>query len=228
MQKHGRAILNADDEYFSKLEKICLDAGHEVFSFGYKGENIKILKRQAKPNGQEISFDLNGRKYEVMLPLVGDFQVMNALCAMALVMPYFDNGDKVIENLSKLRGVPGRLQLIEGHPKGAVYVDYAHKPAALETILTTLKEHTKNNLVCVFGCGGNRDKGKRALMGEIAERLSDKVIVTDDNPRYEEASKIRKEILSSAPNATEIAERKEAIRKSVLDLNDGGRSNYRR
>lgn len=221
MQKHGRAILNADDEYFSKLEKICLDAGHEVFSFGYKGENIKILKRQAKPNGQEISFDLNGRKYEVMLPLVGDFQVMNALCAMALVMPYFDNGDKVIENLSKLRGVPGRLQLIEGHPKGAVYVDYAHKPAALETILTTLKEHTKNNLVCVFGCGGNRDKGKRALMGEIAERLSDKVIVTDDNPRYEEASKIRKEILSSAPNATEIAERKEAIRKSVLDLNDG-------
>jgi UDP-N-acetylmuramoyl-L-alanyl-D-glutamate--2,6-diaminopimelate ligase len=129
--------------------------------------------------------------------------------------------DKYVPLLEQLRGVPGRLQLVPGHEKGAVYVDYAHKPAALETILKTLRPHTTGKLVCVFGCGGNRDPGKREIMGKIASELADKVIVTDDNPRYEEAQEIRFQILQGAPNAIEIGDRAEAIKKSVKDLGEG-------
>ncbi len=221
MEKNGRAVLNVDDEYFSKLEKICLDVGHSVFSFGYQGKDLKLIQRDAMPSGQRIVFEVKSNKYEVVLPLVGGFQVMNALCAFSLVMPFVKNLNNLVNNLSKLRGVPGRLQLINGHPKGAVYVDYAHKPAALETILETLREHTEGKLICVFGCGGNRDKGKRALMGEIAERLADEVIVTDDNPRHENPDDIRKEILSMAASAKEMPDRQKAIEHSVLNLQKG-------
>jgi len=123
--------------------------------------------------------------------------------------------------LEKLRGVPGRLQLVGDHTKGAVYVDYAHKPAALETVLKTLRPHTENRLICVFGCGGNRDAGKRAIMGKIAHDLADIVVVTDDNPRYEQAEDIRKEILSSAPDAIEIGDRAKAIEWGVQNLQQG-------
>ncbi len=221
LQKNGRAILNADDEYFEQLKNICEKQKHKVFSFGYAGEDLKILNRTAKPTGQELEFMLEGSSYKITLPLVGDFQVMNALCALALVMPYVDDVDMLVQSLGKLRGVPGRLQLVEGSQQGAIYIDYAHKPAALETILKTLREHTTNGLVCVFGCGGNRDKGKRGIMGEIANRLADTIIVTDDNPRYEEASDIRKEIMDAAPNAIEIADRKEAIKTAVKNLKKG-------
>jgi len=198
-----------------------VEAGHKVFSFGYAGENLKIISREAHPKGQKVKFSMDGKEYEVTLPLVGDFQVMNALCAFALVRPYVDNVDVLVSNLEKLSGVPGRLQLIDGHPKGAVYVDYAHKPAALETILKTLREHTIGQLVCVFGCGGNRDKGKRPIMGKIAHEFADKIIVTDDNPRYENAEDIRKEIMSSAVSAIEIADREKAIERAVSELGDG-------
>lgn len=221
LQQNGLAVLNADDEYFDQLKEICLKKEHSVFSFGYAGEDLKILNRVAKPTGQELKFIVKDKEYNITLPLVGDFQVMNALCAFALVMPYVEDLEKLVQSLSQLRGVPGRLQLIEGYAKGAIYIDYAHKPAALETILKTLREHTSNNLVCVFGCGGNRDKGKRAMMGEIANRLADKIIVTDDNPRYEDAQAIRKEIMEAAPNAIEIADRQKAIENAVSNLNKG-------
>ncbi len=221
LQQNGRAVLNADDTYFDQLQKICLEHGHHVFSFGYKGADLKIINRTAKPTGQELEFMLEGTTYNITLPLVGDFQVMNALCAFALVMRYVDDVNILVQSLTKLRGVPGRLQLIEGSKKGAIYIDYAHKPDALETILKTVREHTKNNLVCVFGCGGNRDKGKRAIMGEIANRLADKVIVTDDNPREEEPKKIRQEIMDAAPDAIEIADRKLAIETAIHDLKQG-------
>ena len=221
MTSKGRAVLNADDEYFEKLKEICLKNNHEVISFGYNGESIKIIERDPMPKGQRLKFSINEKEYDIILPLVGDFQAMNALCAFGLAIPYVDDVNVLVSSLEKLRGVPGRLQLVDGHPKGAVYVDYAHKPAALETILTTLRAHTNNKLVCVFGCGGNRDKGKRTMMGDISNRLADTVIVTDDNPRYENAEDIRSEILSTAPKAKEIGDRAEAIKYAVENLNDG-------
>lgn len=221
MQANGTAVINADDEYADRLIEICKKAGHEITSYGSKGDNIKLLTRELKPDGQDISFSVNGKTYEVTLPLVGEFQVMNALCALGLVLSLDDNADKYVPLLAELRGVPGRLQFVSGHPKGAVYVDYAHKPAALETILKTLRPHTEGKLVCVFGCGGNRDAGKRPIMGKIAGDLADVVVVTDDNPRYEDAAEIRKQIMEAVPSATEIADRSEAIHTAVKNLNEG-------
>ena len=221
MQDNGTAIINADDEYAERLQKSCEKRGHKVWTYGKAGSYLKLLERNPSPLGQDISIEVDGNKYQLTLPLVGDFQVMNALCALGLVLALDNNPEKYVPLLEKLRGVPGRLQLVSGHKKGAVYVDYAHKPAALETILKTLRPHTSGRLVCVFGCGGNRDPGKREIMGKIASELADKVIVTDDNPRYEDPQEIRSQILQAAPNAIEIGDRAEAIRQSVHDLEEG-------
>lgn len=221
MQENGTAVINADDEYADRLIEICKKAGHKIVSYGANGKNIQLLKRELKPDGQDISFSVDGKTYEVTLPLVGEFQVMNSLCALGLVLSLDNNPDKYAPLLAGLRGVPGRLQFVSGHLKGAIYVDYAHKPAALETILKTLRPHTEGKLVCVFGCGGNRDVGKRPIMGKIAGELADVVIVTDDNPRYEDASEIRKQIMEAVPSATEIADRSEAIHTAVKNLNEG-------
>ncbi len=221
MQKEGVAVINADDEYCAQLIKICEVAGHKIISFGLSGEDIKLINRISKPDGQEIEISVEDKIYKLTLPLVGEFQVMNALCALGLVLSQDNNPEKYIPLLGQLRGVPGRLQLVSGHPKGAVYVDYAHKPAALEAVLKTLRPHTQGQLICLFGCGGNRDPGKRAMMGKISLELADQTIVTDDNPRYEDAAKIRSEILKSIPNAKEIADRSEAINYGVSHLNEG-------
>jgi len=221
MKKNGRAVLNADDEYFERLKDICQQNDHDVIAYGRNGNDIKIINKTAQPKGQEVTIELNGQEHVITLPLVGEFQIMNTLCALGIVSAYVEDDKKLVKSLERLRGVPGRLQLIDGHEKGAIYIDYAHKPAALETILETLRPHTKNKLVCVFGCGGNRDKGKRAIMGKIAQRLADKVVVTDDNPRNENADNIRSEILRSVENGIEIADRREAIQKSIQELEEG-------
>ena len=221
MQKNGTAVINADDEYADRLIKICEDAGHKVITFGMKGKDITLTNRVPKPDGQDITFSVSGKSYDITLPLVGEFQVMNALCALGLVLSQDNDPAKFIPLLEQLRGVPGRLQLVPGHKKGAVYVDYAHKPAALEAILKTLRPHTEGKLVCVFGCGGNRDPGKRPIMGKIAGDLADKVIVTDDNPRYEDAAAIRASIMEAVPTATEIGDRAKAIETAVAELGEG-------
>ena len=161
-----------------------------------------------------------------MFPIVGEFQAMNALCALGLAISENFNDKNLVEayiqSLSQLQGPPGRLQLIPGHPRNAaIYVDYAHTPDALETVLKALKPHTQGKLICLFGCGGDRDKGKRPMMGKIASDLADAVIVTDDNPRSENPAQIRKEILSAAKGAQEIGDRREAIREGVRALKDG-------
>lgn len=221
MQGSGIAILNADDEYYERLKVVCIKSKHRVFSYGLAGDYIKLLERVPTPDGQKIKISVNQKEYQLTLPLVGDFQVMNTLCALGMVLAGDEDFDKYVPLIEKLQGVPGRLQLVSGHSKGAVYVDYAHKPAALETVLKTLRPHTSGKLVCVFGCGGNRDPGKRAMMGKIATDLADKVIITDDNPRYEDAQEIRAQILDAAPNAIEIADRAQAIQKSVSNLENG-------
>lgn len=217
----GTAVINKDDEYAVRLIDICKERNLKTITYGKGGDDIKLVSRQAKPSGQKIEIEVLGKSYELTLPLVGDFQVMNALCALGLVLSDDNDPDKFVPLLERLRGVPGRLQLVEGASKGAVYVDYAHKPAALETVLKTLRPHTEGRLVCIFGCGGDRDPGKRAMMGEIACEHADVVIVTDDNPRSEDAASIRQQVLEGCPEAKEIGDRAEAINWGIEHLQDG-------
>ncbi len=221
LEEDGQAVINADDDYADRLIQICKEHKHEVITFGQKGEQLKLLKRDPKPDGQDIEISVFGETYSISLPLVGEFQVMNALCALGLVLAQDNDPKKYVPLLKDLRGVPGRLQLVGAPAKGAIYVDYAHKPAALEMVLRTLRPHTANNLICVFGCGGNRDPGKRAIMGKISDDLADKIIVTDDNPRYEDATQIRMQILDAVPRAIEIPDRAIAIQKSISELEEG-------
>ena len=222
LERHGRAVLNADDEYFEPIAKIATEAGHQIVTYGENGKDIKILKRKPRPAGQDVTLEVMGKKYDVTIPLVGQFQVMNAVAALGLVLVGDGDPDVVVPMLEKLEGVPGRVQLVSGHPEeAAVYVDYAHKPAAVEAVLNTLRPHTQGRLICLFGCGGNRDTGKREIMGRIATGLADLVIVTDDNPRDENPKHIRAAILEGAPDAIEIADRHEAIDYAVENLKKG-------
>jgi UDP-N-acetylmuramoyl-L-alanyl-D-glutamate--2,6-diaminopimelate ligase len=221
MSDNSVAVINTDDDYAPRLSAICSKANHNVVGYGYGAQEIKLLERNPTPHGQNIRISIGGEVFELTLPLVGEFQVMNALCALGLVLALDNDAQKYVPLLARLRGVAGRLQLIAGHPNAAVYVDYAHKPAALETVLKTLRPHTKNKLVCLFGCGGNRDAGKREMMGKIAHDLADKVIVTDDNPRHENPDSIRAQILKAVPSAQEIGDRTKAIQSAVKELQDG-------
>ncbi len=223
VMESGTAVLNADSDYFDAMKNAAEKAGHKIISYGFKGDDLKIVEITPAPHGQQVALEVFGKAYDVALPLVGQFQVKNALAALGLVLAE-DCGaqDELVKSLEHLSGAPGRLELIGGHPKGAaVYVDYAHTPDALESVLTALRPHTAGRLVCVFGCGGSRDRSKRPVMGEIAARLADHVMVTDDNPRSENPADIRAEILAAADGAQEIAERREAIQSAIEYLNAG-------
>lgn len=222
LKRNGTAVLNADDEYFERLAALCIKTGHKVISYGKKAKDIRIIERSLQPMGQHLKLEVVGKKFDVTIPLVGEFQVMNALCALGLVLAGDGDVESVTPLLSQLRGVSGRLELVPGHPTGAaIYVDYAHKPAAVEAVLNTLRPHTQGRLITVIGCGGNRDVGKRPIMGRIAAGLSDLVIITDDNPRHEKPSDIRAAMMEGAPDAIEIGNRHEAIEWAVTRLQEG-------
>lgn len=221
---NGTAVLNADIPEFEKIRAVVQGRGLKVISYGFaEGADIRIVERVAVTSGQDLKLNVMGKDYAVHLNLVGAFQAMNVLCAVGLVLANSKfTVDDVMAVLPKLKGVVGRLQPVP-HPLKdvGVYVDYAHTPDGLETILNALRPHTAGRLICVFGCGGDRDKGKRPVMGEIAARLSDIAIVTDDNPRSEDPYIIRSEILTGAPNATEVAGRRKAIQTAVQYLQAG-------
>lgn len=222
LQRNGVAVINADDEYGDRLAALSAKAGHKVVTYGENGKDIRILERALVPSGQAVKLSVFGQDYDVTIPLVGKFQVMNALCALGLVLSGDGEAQSIVPLLSQLGGVPGRLQLVAGHPEGAaVYVDYAHKPAAVEAVLNTLRPHTEGRLVCLLGCGGDRDAGKRPIMGRIASGLSDLVVVTDDNPRSENPAQIRAAVMEGAPDATEIGNRREAIAWAIAQLRKG-------
>ncbi len=220
----GIAVINADIPEFTELALLCQIRGIRVVGYGVSGREIMVRRVTPLPHGQRLDLDFLGHPVTIELGLIGRFQAWNALCALGLVLAAHpaDEVGPVLEALEGLEGVPGRLQLVAHHPAGApVIVDYAHTPDALETVLTALRPHAETRLVVVFGCGGDRDRGKRPVMGEIAVRLADKVIVTDDNPRSESAAAIRAEILAAAPGALEIGDRHEAIRAAVTGLAAG-------
>lgn len=219
------AVINADSDYASRLEDICITFGHQVILYGTKGRDITLVSQKPTDHGQKLVINVFGTKYTVEVPVAGTFQAANILCALGMTLGLEDNPKnypKYIEALSHLNGVRGRLEFVAQHPKGApIYVDYAHTPDALENVLRALRPHTKGNLHVVFGCGGDRDAGKRPIMGGIAAKYADKVIVTDDNPRTENPKRIRQEILQNTPNATEIADRRKAIEAAVAALKPG-------
>ena len=218
----GAAVLNADTPEFEKMADICRARKIRIIDYGRRAETIKLNDVTPTNNAQRLSLTIFGKDYTIDLPLMGLFQTWNALAALGLVLANEKDAEKIVPLLGKLKSVRGRIEYVGQTAKGApVFVDYAHTPNALEIILGALRHHTQNKLWVVFGCGGNRDKGKRAIMGKIASTLADKVIVTDDNPRYENSIDIRGEIMANAQDALEIADREEAIRYAVQHLDEG-------
>lgn len=222
MEGGGVAVLNADDARYEELKQVSLKTGHKVMGYGRRGDALKLLDLQPYPTGQHAKVEVMGRVMEWDIPLIGGFQVMNILCATGMALACGADEAALASAIQQLKGVPGRLECVATHPNGApVFVDYAHTPAGLESVLAHIRPHVPGKLVVVFGCGGDRDRGKRPVMGEIAARLADRVIVTDDNPRNENPDAIRKEVMAGCPTAHEVPGRKEAIIEGVNGLMPG-------
>jgi UDP-N-acetylmuramyl-tripeptide synthetase len=222
LPKGSPAVIFADDQWSAEAIRAAEAAGQDVRTVGRAG-NYLTLKRVEHFRHKQVAEVHAGREiFEVHIPLAGDFQVANALVAAGLAMSTGVPAAKALKALEYLKGAAGRLELV-GHTKnGALaYVDYAHKPDALKNVLESVRPFTTGRVIVVFGCGGDRDRGKRPIMGEIACRLADVVIVTDDNPRSEEPGAIRSEIMAAAPCATEIGDRAKAIRNAVSMLGSG-------
>jgi UDP-N-acetylmuramoyl-L-alanyl-D-glutamate--2,6-diaminopimelate ligase len=217
----GTAVLNMDSDAAPFYAKIAADRGCRVIGYGEAGADLQVHSTDLQPTGQSVDLTAFGTRHKIFLPLVGRFQLWNTLAALGLVVASGDDASAALAQLEKLDSVRGRLECV-AHVQGAgIYVDYAHTPDALETVLNALRPHTDGKLCVVFGCGGDRDKGKRPLMGAIAARLADKVFVTDDNPRTEIAATIRQEIMAACPTATEIGDRQTAIEAAISGLRPG-------
>lgn len=213
------AVVCADDAAASAVAEVCRRRKHDLALYGRGGDRIRIEDIESGTADQVLTLRFFGSRSRVRLPFLGQFQALNVLCAAGLAVGAGEAPDDVLGVLDQLVGVPGRMQEVARTASGApIYVDYAHKPEALENALSSLRPHCRGSLWVVFGCGGDRDRGKRPMMGEIAARLADKVIVTDDNPRSERPEDIRAEIMAGCPRADEIGDRREAIAAAVAGL----------
>lgn len=217
----GAAVVNVDDPEHEPFMFAALSNSSTLLTVGREGAYIEILSIEPEGYGQRVIVRHVGEKLSFHLPLTGEFQVSNALIAAALAMSTGVDKTYAFPALSKLVGAKGRLELVAEHNGAAVFIDYSHKPVALESALAALRPYAKGKLRLVFGAGGDRDKGKRPIMGEVAERMADDIIVTDDNPRTEDAAAIRAEILAATPHAREIGDRKAAIAAAVQSLEPG-------
>jgi len=219
----GIAVLNANSPYFERLKGVASNRKINVLTYAANvvadiyATNIKIQEKN-------LVFDLHhdNKIYEkIILNLSGSFQVENVLCAIAMLIATGIELSKIIYVIPKINPIRGRMELV-GQSNGAVYVDYAHTPDALERALRSLRQHTQKSVWVIFGCGGDRDKSKRSQMGKIAFNFADKIIVTDDNPRSEEPANIRQQILSECrEKAYEIGDRREAIEYAIAHLEKG-------
>ncbi|SOD90558.1 UDP-N-acetylmuramoyl-L-alanyl-D-glutamate--2,6-diaminopimelate ligase [Caenispirillum bisanense] len=219
----GAAVLNADIPEYAALRATAEQAGLRVVSYGANGDTLRVVATERTAHGQRLTLRVEGRDMVVELPLAGTFQAENALCALGLVIGCGADAAHAAPLLERLTGVPGRLQLAATRANGAaVYVDYAHTPDALETVLEALRPHAAGRLVCVFGAGGDRDRGKRPVMGEVVSRLADVAIVTDDNPRTEDPAFVRSEVMAGCPGGIEIGDRRAAIAEGVARLTGPG------
>jgi len=214
------AVLNADSDAYSSFAAASIMSGLGVMGVGERGRDLALVARKAVPEGQRLTIEARGDLHEVLLPLAGAFQASNALVAAGLCIAAGEDAGPVLQALESLTGAAGRLQRVQGG-RGEAYVDYAHTPDGLETVLKALRPHASGRLIVVFGAGGDRDRGKRPLMGEIAGRLADVAIVTDDNPRSEDPDAIRAEVRAGCPDAQDIGDRRAAIREATAIMRDG-------
>jgi UDP-N-acetylmuramoyl-L-alanyl-D-glutamate--2,6-diaminopimelate ligase len=220
------AVIDADSDVSATVIAGCQKRGLKVMSVGRQGDTLRLLSHGTDGLGMRLSMEYAGKSYSARLPLAGSFQTSNALVAAALCIATGDAPERVFAALERLKGAPGRLELIGTRAGAPIFVDYAHKPDALEKALAALRPLTRGRLLVVFGCGGNRDRGKRPLMGEIAAQQADVVIVTDDNPRSEDPAEIRAAILEGARGVAankviEIGDRRAAIAAGITDLRAG-------
>jgi UDP-N-acetylmuramoyl-L-alanyl-D-glutamate--2,6-diaminopimelate ligase len=213
------AVLNADAEPFAGLAAACRARGLRVLSYGRAGADLRLEDLAPTAGGQRLAVSLLGERRALDFPVAGAFQAHNLLAALGLVIATGARPADAAGAVGRLSGVPGRIELAARAANGAaIYVDYAHTPDALATVLGALRPHTTGCLSVVFGCGGDRDRGKRPDMGVVAARLADRVIVTDDNPRGEPPATIRAAILAACPGAREIGDRRAAIRAAIAEL----------
>jgi len=218
----GLSVLNADIPEYRKIVKGCKLPACSILSYGWQGEAIRLLKVCKSDSYQKVKLDVSGKQIDFSFPLVGEFQLMNALCAGCIALASGMQPSEVIESLSLLECVPGRLELVGLTKNHAhVYIDYAHTPSAISAALEALRSQTKGSLKIIIGAGGDRDTGKRAIMGKVSSDLADDIYVTDDNPRFEDPAVIRKDILRGCPGAIEISDRSEAIYSAIKSLNKG-------
>jgi len=222
LPRGGTAVLNADSDAFGAFAASARLSGQTLYSVGDKGQGLRLVARTPLADGQSLKVEAAGKTYDVHLPLAGEFQASNALVAAGLCIAAGEPAAAVLAALGTLEGAPGRLQRVGAKTGGGeAYVDYAHTPDGLETVLNALRPHTRGKLIVVFGAGGDRDRTKRPIMGAIAAKLADVAIVTDDNPRSEDPAAIRASVLEGATGAKDIGDRREAITYGVSLLGDG-------
>jgi UDP-N-acetylmuramoyl-L-alanyl-D-glutamate--2,6-diaminopimelate ligase len=225
VEPDGVAVISADHDCSGTVIDAATARNLPVMRVGRRGDGthtgIRLVDAAIEGFAQRVTLEHGGRDRIIRLPLVGEFQIENALVSAGLVIGTGGDADEVFAALEHLEGAKGRLELVGERNGAPVFVDYAHKPDALAKALQALRPYASRKLVVVFGAGGDRDAGKRPLMGEIAAANADVVIVTDDNPRSENPAAIRAAILAAAKGAREIGDRSEAIRAAVAGLQPG-------
>jgi UDP-N-acetylmuramoyl-L-alanyl-D-glutamate--2,6-diaminopimelate ligase len=221
----GAAVISADHDCSEQVIEAARARGLRVIAVGRnadgEGDGIRLVGVTVEGFAQYLALEHRGRNYTIKLPLVGEFQIENSLVAAGLAIGTGSEPDTVFAALEHLEGAKGRLEYVGEHNGAPVFVDYAHKPDALAKALQALRPYARRKLIVIFGAGGDRDAGKRPIMGTIAAENADQVIVTDDNPRSENPATIRAAILASAKGATEIGDRTEAIRQGIAALRPG-------
>jgi UDP-N-acetylmuramoyl-L-alanyl-D-glutamate--2,6-diaminopimelate ligase len=221
VEQGGVAVVNADADHADRFIEAARARKLRLITVGMEGDTIRLVSLTGHGDAQKLQVVYADGTYDIDLPLAGTFQASNALVAAGLAIGLGEEAGNVFAALEHLKGAPGRMEKVAFVNGAPIYVDYAHTPDSLQKVLEALRPHTQNRLHVVFGCGGDRDRGKRPLMGAVAVKLADDVIVTDDNPRSEEPAAIRAEILAAATGAREIGNRAQAIQKAVAELQVG-------
>ncbi|TMV07911.1 UDP-N-acetylmuramoyl-L-alanyl-D-glutamate--2,6-diaminopimelate ligase [Ruegeria sediminis] len=218
----GTAVINLDDPKGAEMRAVAAARGQKILTVGRAGGDLSLLNQRFDATGQDLRFSWQGRAFQARLNLIGGFQAENILLACGLVIASGDEPERVFETLPHLTTVCGRMQLAATRGNGAaVFVDYAHTPDAVSTALKALRPHVMGRLIAIVGAGGDRDAGKRPLMGRAAAENADIVYVTDDNPRSEDPALIRSAVMAGAPDATEVGDRAEAILRGIDALQPG-------
>jgi UDP-N-acetylmuramyl-tripeptide synthetase len=219
LNKNSFAVLDTDIPEFSIINKICKKRKIKILSFGSRGNTIKLISHYYFGNKQIIKINFLNKIYNIKLDLIGDFQIKNLFAAILASYLSVKNPDQIINTLSKIKSANGRMQYVGNKKKSAVVVDYAHTPDALKKSLQTLAKQFNKKVDVVFGCGGDRDKGKRYKMGEIADQFASKIYLTNDNPRSENPTSIIKQIKKGCSRSKIILDRKMAIKSAINNLN---------